>query len=307
METFKMEEINFTSGGLRCAADLYLPADLAPGERRPALVIGHGFSLVKSMLADQADCFQAAGFIVLAIDYRSFGNSAGEPRGQLFPLNQAEDYRNAISYLQARDDVDVDRIGLWGASFAGAMVTYVAAIDRRVKVAVALVPVTDGFKWMKLLRNEIQFEELLAAVEADRTKRDNTGAGDRIPVISATGELCGIPCGDDIVEFFTAAEAAFPTWAKTITLESIERILEFSPLSFVHRISPRPYLIISTAGYDIVHPAWTVAELFEHAREPKRLEFLPFDQIGLYSEPGLSTSNNLARDFFLDQLGPVAR
>lgn len=55
----------------------------------------------------------------------------------------------------------------------------------------------------------------------------------------------------------------------------------------------------------MVHPAWTVAALFEAAREPKRLEFLPFEQTGLYVEPGLGQSNALARDFFLEHLGPA--
>jgi alpha/beta superfamily hydrolase len=301
-----MEEVYFESGGLRCAADLYLPSDLQAGERRAALVIGHGFSLVKPMLAEQAACFCQAGFIVLAIDYRSFGNSEGEPRGQLFPLNEAEDYRNAISYLQSRDDVDAERIGIWGASFAGAQVSYVAAIDRRVKAAVAVVPVTDGYKWMKLLRSEAHFDELLVAVEADRAARYVGQPSARIPVVGAAGDLCGMPVDQDIIDFYDGAKTAFPTWADSITLESIERILEFSPMSYVHRISPRPYLIISTAHYDVVHPAWSIAELYEHAREPKRLEFLPFAQVGLYSEPGLSVSNNLARDFFIEQLGPAA-
>lgn len=299
-----MEEVYFQSGGLRCAADLYLPGDMKAGEQRAALVIGHGFSLVKSMLAEQAQCFSQAGFVVLAIDYRSFGNSEGEPRGQLFPLNEAEDFRNAISYLQSRDDVDAERIGIWGASFAGAQASYVAAIDRRVKAAVAVVPVTDGYKWMKLLRSETHFDELLVAVEADRAARYAGQASARIPVVGAHGELCGIPANPDIIDFFHGSKTAFPSWADTITLESIERILEFSPLSYVHRISPRPYLIVSTAHYDVMHPAWSIAELCEHAREPKRLEFLPFEQVGLYSEPGLGVSNNLARDFFIEHLGP---
>lgn len=302
-----MEEIYFESGGLRCAADLYLPSDLKSGEQRAALVIGHGFSLVKSMLVDQAKCFCEAGFIVLAIDYRTFGNSEGEPRGQLFPLNEAEDYRNAISYMQSRDDVDAERIGIWGASFAGAQVSYVASIDRRVKAAVAVVPVTDGYKWMKLLRSETHFDELLVAVEADRAARYAGHPSARIPVVAGHGELCGIPADPDIIDFFHGSKTAFPSWEDTITLESIERILEFSPLSYVHRISPRPYLIISTAHYDVMHPAWSIAELYEHAREPKRLEFLPFAQVGLYSGSGLSISNNLARDFYLEQLGPPIR
>ncbi len=300
------KEVFFQSGGVQCAADLYRPAGLKRGRRCPALVIGHGFSLVKSTLTEQAKAFVEAGFVVLAIDYRSFGNSAGRPRGQLFPLNEAEDFRSAITYMQTRADVDPGRIGIWGASFAGALVSYVAAIDRRVKAACAVVPVTDGYTWMRLLRSEAAFDELLNAVEDDRRRRYAGEKGARIPVIGPQGSLCGLPCDDQIAQFFSVVPEAFPTWRDTITLESVEKILEFSPWSFVHRITPRPYLIISTGGRDIVHPAWTVAELYDRAREPKRLEFLPFDQTGLYSEPGLSMSNKLASDFFHAHLGPTS-
>jgi len=296
------KEIFFKSGGIQCAGDLYLPKGPKKG-KRPGIVMGHGFTLVKSMLAEQAQHMCDAGFVVLTLDYRTFGNSGGKPRGQLFPMNEAEDFRNAISFLQARRDVDPDRIGIWGASFAGAMVTYVAALDRRVKATVAVVPVTDGYKWLKLLRSEHCFDELLSAVEADREARFKGGKGGRIPAFGPQGTLCGLPSDDDILEFLAAVPDAFPTWRDTITLESIDRILQFSPLSFVHRISPRPYMIISTGERDIVHPAWSVAELFDHAREPKRMEFLPFSQTALYSEPGLGISNRLASDFFAEKLG----
>ncbi len=89
-------EVKFKSGGVECAADLYRPQGLKSG-KRPGLVIGHGFSLVKSTLTEQAQCFADAGFVVLAIDYRSFGKSGGRVPGQLYPLNEAEDFRNAIS------------------------------------------------------------------------------------------------------------------------------------------------------------------------------------------------------------------
>lgn len=298
-------EVTYRSGGLDCAADLYLPADLQPGERRPGLVLGHGFSLVKPMLAAQAECFCAAGFVVMAIDYRSFGLSQGEPRGQLFPMNLAEDYRNAISWLQQRPEVDATRIGIWGASFAGALVSYVAAMDRRVGATVAVVPVTDGYGWLRLLRSEGKWSELLAAIDADRARRYAGEESARIPVCGPEGTLCGIPSEPAIVDFFGQAKQLFPTWRDSITLESLEKILEFSPLAFVDRISPRPYLVISTAGHDVVHPAHTVADLYARAREPKRLEFLPFSQLGLYSEPGLSTANNLACAFFVERLGPL--
>ncbi len=297
-------EVFFKSAGLRCAADLYLPVDYKPGERRPGLVLGHGFTLVKGTLEPHASHFQKAGFVVLAIDYRTFGQSEGAPRAQLHPLNEVEDYRNAISYLRSREEVDPQRIGIWGASFAGALVSYVGAVDQRVKATCAVVPVTDGYKWMRLMRDRGTWEKVMAAVAEDRERRYRGEPAGRLPVNGRIEEICALPtCDDDIRGFFKALKDNFPTWCDTITLESIERIIEFSPLNIVERISPRPYLIISTSGYDVIHPADTVAELFDRAREPKRIEFLPFDQTQLYVEPGLSIANKVATDFFIDKLG----
>lgn len=295
-------EIFFKSGGLKCAADLYLPDGMKSGEKRPGLVIGHGFSVVKEALVEQARAFTRAGFVTLAIDYRTFGRSEGAPRAQLFPLNEAEDYRNAITYLSARPEVDADRIGIWGTSFSGGLVMYVGAVDRRVKAVVSQVPVVDGYRWMKLMRAEDQFQDLLKAVEEDRARRDQGEPSLRIPVNGRPGDLCGLPSDAQVAAFFAGAKQVLKTWDDTMTLESVEKILEWTPFSFVDRISPRPILFITTGGYDVVHPAWLVNEGFERAREPKRIAFLPFDQISLYAEPGLSVANRHAIDFFVEHL-----
>ena len=39
------------------------------------------------------------------------------------------------------------------------------AVDRRVKATVSVVPVTDGYLWMKLMRAEHDFDALLKALE----------------------------------------------------------------------------------------------------------------------------------------------
>ena len=70
--------IAFTSEGTLCAGDLYLPDNPAAGGL-PAVVMGHGFSGVKQMLEPYAEHFRAAGFAVLAFDYRFLGMSEGEP------------------------------------------------------------------------------------------------------------------------------------------------------------------------------------------------------------------------------------
>lgn len=298
-----MSEISFQSGGMQCAADLYLPDGLEPGTQLPGLVIGHGFTFTKEALVEQGQAFANAGFATLAIDYRNFGRSEGEPRGQLFPLNEVEDYRNGITYLESRPEVDSERIGIWGTSFSGGLVMYVGAVDRRVKAAVSQVPVVDGWGWMKLMRSEDQFDALLKRVDEDRRRRSRGEPGERIPVTGLSGTLCGLPSEQEVVDFFAMAKDLFATWSETMTLESIEKILEWSPISYVERMAPRPILFLTTSGHDVVHPAWAVLDAYERAREPKEISFLAFGQTGLYVEPGLGVSLSRAIEFFRSHLG----
>ncbi|MFB7146024.1 alpha/beta hydrolase [Agrobacterium deltaense] len=63
--------------------------------------------------------FTEAGFVVLVHDHRGFGLSGGDPRQDINPWQQMAGWRRAISFLEARADVDASRIGLWGTSYAG--------------------------------------------------------------------------------------------------------------------------------------------------------------------------------------------
>ncbi len=73
--------------------------------------MAHGYSAVEEMNLDKfAEKFAEAGFVVLVSDYRYFGASQGEPRGQLFYYQQIEDYRNAITRVSLQNEVDPERI-----------------------------------------------------------------------------------------------------------------------------------------------------------------------------------------------------
>lgn len=300
------QKVRFKSGGLYCAGDLYIPDDTTSASPRPGLVIGHGFSFVKEALVEEAGYFTRAGCVVLAIDYRTFGESEGEPRGQLFPLNEVEDYRNAISYLQTRREVDPERIGIWGTSFGGAVVIYTAAVDRRAKAVVAQVPVVNGRRWMQALRTSDQWLELLDKLEEDRRRRFERGEGARVPVSGrgSQGVFCAMPADEPIVSFLETAKETVKTWRPDITLESVERIIEFNPESVIHQIAPRPLCMVVTAGYDMIHPIEHILDAFKKANEPKKLVLLPYDQLGLYREPGRGEAMRQAIEWF-NQYIPV--
>ncbi len=90
--TFKSTEEFFISQSVRCAARVYRPA--GGEERRPVVVMGHGFGGVRALrLYAYAERFADAGYVVVVFDYRGFGESGGAPRQVLDVRMQLQDWR----------------------------------------------------------------------------------------------------------------------------------------------------------------------------------------------------------------------
>lgn len=141
---FQKQDVRFpVEGGIELSAWLFVPEHHnAP---LPAITMAHGFAGTKYHgIASFAEAFAKAGFVVLLHDHRNFGDSGGAPRQDINPWQQIADWRRAISYLQARPEVDENRIGIWGTSFAGGHAIVLGATDRRLKAVVAQAPTIDG-------------------------------------------------------------------------------------------------------------------------------------------------------------------
>lgn len=296
-----METIRFPSGGVTCAGDLYLPEGASADSPRPGIVLGHGFTITKQSLAEEATFLSSNGYVCLAIDYRTFGESDGEPRGQLFPLNEAEDIRNAVSYLQHRPEVDAEKIGFWGASFGGALAIYTAGVDRRIKASVAVVPVINGRRWMQALKTSAEWEELLDRLEADRDRRYQTGESERIPS-TGRSRRAALTLTDRTVQAFQSAAEKLGKMPVVndleITVESLEKIIEFSPDDVIQHIGPRALMIITTSGWDVVHLLEHIQDAYAKANEPKKLVLLPYTELDFYMEPGRSTGLSHALEWY---------
>jgi fermentation-respiration switch protein FrsA (DUF1100 family) len=285
------QDVNFSSNGMSCAGWLYVPEDLQEGEERPAIVMAHGFSAVKEMyLANFAEKFEEAGFVVLVFDYRYFGDSEGEPRGRLIPAEQHEDYKNAITWISQRAEVDPDRIGIWGSSYSGGHVLYLTSFDKRIKAAVAQVPLVNGWQNAQRLMRPDVFDEFLAALAQDRAQRYTEGTGASVPVVAPEGEPSALPTPESYEWFTHAGETIAPNWRNEVSLESMEAFLEYNPAGSIHLISPTPLLIV-VAEKDTLTPTDLAIEAYERALEPKSLVILEgAKHFDAYTEPGLSQS-----------------
>ena len=128
--------------GLEIHNQLFLPKDLKPGERRPAIVFVHGGPQRQMMpgyhymqfyhwayginqwLANQ-------GYVVLSINYRSgvgYGRSfRAAPNTGGAGNSEYQDVLAGGKYLQTRSDVDPNRIGIWGLSYGGLLTSQALA------------------------------------------------------------------------------------------------------------------------------------------------------------------------------------
>jgi uncharacterized protein len=137
-------DVTFQSGGTRCAAWLYRPAENGGGPT-PCVVLAHGFSAVRDQRLDAyAERFAQAGLTALVFDYRYFGDSDGEPRQLLDIRRQLDDWRAAIAYSRTLEGIDPARIAIWGSSFSGGHVMTLAAHDPSLAAAVSQVAFADG-------------------------------------------------------------------------------------------------------------------------------------------------------------------
>jgi uncharacterized protein len=259
--------VSFYSEGVKLRGDLFLPDGLAANERRPGIVLCHGYTGVRSLyLPDNARVLTEAGYTVLTFDYKGWGDSDG-PKSRLSPYGRVIDSQAALTFLGAQSGVDADRLGLYGTSYGGATVVWTAAIDPRVRCVVSVVGIGQGRRWMRSVRRPDEFADLLDRSAADRARRVMTGASEFV-------ERTDILLPDrQSAELAAAARAGNPGAVSQIPLEFIDDTLSFHPEWVVDKIAPRPLMLITTDNDRLVPPEES-AELFRRAGEPKRLVVL---------------------------------
>ena len=245
------QDVEFTSGGETVRGHLYTPEGKGPF---PIVVMAGGWCYVKELVQPHyAEAFVRAGCAALVFDYRRFGDSEGSPRQHLDPNDQIEDYKNAISYAETLDVVDVERIAVWGISYSGGHALIVGATDPRVKCVVSTIPVVDGLLNMQKVHGAIGFRRLRDAVVEDRRKRYSTGEYGYIPMSGPdyATELVTWPF-PEVTEVFKNLQATTaPNHEHRNTIASVENLMNYTVFPYVERLLNTPTLMIVAEGDDI--------------------------------------------------------
>jgi uncharacterized protein len=128
--------IDYPSDGLTITGVMQIPVGEGPF---PVIILNHGF-FSRSVYSsgdgtDRAAAFLAAhGYITLASDYRSWGDS--DVGNSFFYSGLVIDVINLMNAIPSIEQADPERVGMWGHSMGGGVTIKAVGIDARIKAAV---------------------------------------------------------------------------------------------------------------------------------------------------------------------------
>jgi dienelactone hydrolase len=276
------------SEGTRIAAEVFAPRNPAT-EKLPTILMSHGWGGTAKALRPDAILFAKAGYLVVTIDYRGWGNSDSrivlsgkkpekkdgklvgefiEVREVVDPIDQTTDILNALHWVQGEELCDTDRIGIWGSSFSGGHVVYVAARDPRVKAFVSQVGSMDS-RWT------IQSPRMRRETFKQGTDRTH-GTLDYPKPGAKWGNLTGVPI--------------------------LEKLMRYSPIEDIHRCEKCAKLFIIAENEELFDNKAHGILAHQRATGVKKLVTVKgIKHYGIYREKR-KEAQKLALDWFNEHL-----
>lgn len=119
---------SYDSDGFNVNGQLTIPKGERPEAGWPAIIFIHGYIPPQnyqtlSNYSDYVDYFARSGYVVFKIDLRGHGESEGEANGAYFSGDYIIDVLSARAALQNSDFVNSNKVGLWGHSMGGNVVS----------------------------------------------------------------------------------------------------------------------------------------------------------------------------------------
>ena len=252
------ERVQFHVGESAISGVLHIP-EAATGPR-PAVLVLHGFGSRKDAanVVGPVGMFLDWGYVVLRYDMRGCGESDGTP-GHVPAENQVEDTIAALAFMQARPEVDPERILLVGSSFGGAVAIYAAAVDSRATAVISSGGWGNGERKFRQQHPEpaawSAFTDMLERGERHRKETGESLFVDRHAIV---------PIPPHLRQNLAAGSA------QVFSAETAMSMYRFEPESRVADIAPRPLLLLHSSD-DSVTPTGESIHLFQAAGQPTDL------------------------------------
>ena len=250
----RQEKIGFTSNGYKLAGVLTGPDDQKAGERRPGVLIMHGFGGHKDGPQQRWSSKQFAdwGYVCMRFDFCGCGESEGE-KGLVRPDIQIGDALTAFAWMAARNDVDPTRILMLGTSYGASVAVCAAAREPKIAAVIAQGGWGIGENMFRSLHNTPEkWAKYTKMIEDGATQAKATGKwprAHRYDIVPIPEHLRANIDGPSTFDF---------------SVETAHAFRGFNPETEIGRAAPRPIMLVHAAE-DLVVPAEGSMELMRKA------------------------------------------
>ncbi|MEM8906456.1 MAG: alpha/beta fold hydrolase [Bacteroidota bacterium] len=237
------EAVSFLSEGLVLKGHLYRPAGFVDHQTYPAVVVAGTWTSVKEQMADRyAEELARGGIMALSFDFRSYGESEGQPRNFENPEWKIQDIQNAVAYLERLPEVDAGAIhGLGICAGAGYIAGAASQSDQLNKIVLVAGWLHNGELVEAIYGGAEGVAAKLQKAQAAKAQYATNGTVAYVPAISKSNPEAAM-YGD--FDFYLNPErGAISQWDGQFAVMAWEKWLQFDPIAFAPRIQS-PTLIV---------------------------------------------------------------
>lgn len=251
-----INKVNFLSEGTRISGNLFIPENYNPNGNFTAIVCITPASGIKEQTAGiYAEKLAKEGFITLAFDHRTYGESGGYPRGMENAPMKVEDIKNAISFIGTIPGVNKERIAELGICSGAGYSIQTAIFDQRVKAVATVSGFVDFIDYG--LGGATQYADVLKGDKVAQFQQQIRMGSEARQKYFETGEVVlvdGIPVkGSGMGEFWDRAAdyyrnpkrgGQFSTYTPLRAAMSLDTRYFFNPSEQMALMADRPFLAI---------------------------------------------------------------
>lgn len=245
------QKVTFKNLGTIIVGNLYIPVGYEEGEKLPGIIMVTPATGVKEQVAgDYAYRLAEKGFITLAFDHRTYGESEGVPRSSEDILIKSEDIKSAVSFMCSLEQIDKDKVGAVGICGGAGFLVETAPGDRRIKA----IGTISGTLSSKKVIEDMPGSELIISLSNDaKQDYDETGkvtymrifAKKRPKLSNKESKRKLSKFQQEAYEYYVENAKDFPTWRPDVYLGTFSNIAAFDIPTAVEAINPIPVLFIA--------------------------------------------------------------
>lgn len=292
-------KVSFTSEQTRIAGNVFLPPYYDKNKRYPAIIVVTPASGIKEQTAGiYAEKLAKKGYITLAFDHRSYGESGGYPRGMENAPMKVEDIKNAISFIRSFPGVDADRVGELGICSGAGYSLQTAMQDTRLDSVATVSGFVDFTDYG--MGGATQYMDTLTGDPVTQYRQQIEMASNARQKFFDTGEVVlvdGIPTAEKaktMNEFWVRAADYYrnpergggaPNYTPLRAAMSLDTRYAFNPSEHMELLADTPYLaIIGTDALSAYFSEIAVKRSKENGGSAQLFKILGAQHFDLYDQ-----------------------